>query len=197
MNNIEHFESINKQMLELYTKKNHDYGNSFEEGLDEDGLVAAKIRLGDKFRRFSKLIKEEAQVNTESIEDTLIDMANYSIMTLMWLEKKHQKSNSKPDQINSEDVCNLINKLSNTFEDGIEMVFHVGYIGPSEIPHFAKSKDKEHYKLMGTIEDMTIEGDYVKIVWRNVVYSPSNRKTVGSGTIVSYYPINRLNLFFK
>lgn len=71
---------------ELYNRKNHDYGNSFDEQLDEDGLLVAKIRLMDKLKRFEKLIKSDAQVD-ESIKDTVIDLACYSIMTLMWMAK--------------------------------------------------------------------------------------------------------------
>ncbi len=68
--------------------KNHDYGNSFFDSIDEDGLVAAKVRIKDKVNRFSNLIKEENQVKEESLTDTLLDMANYAIMTAMYLKLK-------------------------------------------------------------------------------------------------------------
>lgn len=83
---IERFKSIQEEGLKLYTKKNHDYGDAFDKSLDEDGLVVAKIRLKDKIRRFETLLKSDAQVH-ESIEDTLLDMANYAIMTISWLRK--------------------------------------------------------------------------------------------------------------
>lgn len=66
--------------------KNHDYGNSFFDSIDEDGLVAAKVRIKDKVNRFSNLIKEENQVKDESLTDTLLDLANYAIMTAMYLK---------------------------------------------------------------------------------------------------------------
>ena len=73
----------------LYTKKNHDYGNSFHETFVEEGLAMARIRLGDKLARFNTLTKEGGQqVNDESIRDTLIDLANYAIMTVMELDKQ-------------------------------------------------------------------------------------------------------------
>lgn len=76
-------------MVEVFKKKNHDYGNSFEESLNEEGLAASRIRIGDKWRRFKTLSKgEKAQVNDESLRDTLLDMANYAIMTVMWLDKQ-------------------------------------------------------------------------------------------------------------
>lgn len=83
---VERFRSIQEKGLELYIKKNHDYGNAFDKSLDEDGLVVAKIRLKDKIRRFETLLKSDALVH-ESIEDTLLDMANYAIMTISWLQK--------------------------------------------------------------------------------------------------------------
>lgn len=82
------FENIAKIMIETFTKKNHDYGNSFEQSLDEEGLAAARIRMGDKWNRFKTLSKGiSAQVNDESLRDTLLDLSVYSIMTLIWLDK--------------------------------------------------------------------------------------------------------------
>ena len=85
--NVEQFISITQNMAKTYAAKNHDYGNSFEQSLDEFGLVASVVRLGDKMNRIKSLVKKEAQVKDESIKDTLLDMANYAIMTVMWMNK--------------------------------------------------------------------------------------------------------------
>ena len=88
------FEAITKKMHSIFRKKNHDYGNSFEQSLNEEGLAASRIRMGDKWNRFKQLSKgAKAQVNDESLRDTLIDMANYAIMTVMWLDKQQNNSN--------------------------------------------------------------------------------------------------------
>lgn len=88
------FESITDEMAKLYESKNHDYGNSFDKSMDQFGLVASAIRLGDKYNRFSELINsDQQQVKDESIRDTLIDLANYSVMTIMWLD------NQRGDQV--------------------------------------------------------------------------------------------------
>lgn len=77
------------QMTDLYARKNRDYGNSFDRSMDKFGLVVAAIRIGDKVNRLQSLIeKGGAEVKDESIADTFIDMACYSIMTLMWMEGK-------------------------------------------------------------------------------------------------------------
>lgn len=83
------FKKITKEMVELYSRKNTDYGGSFDESLDEDGLLVAKIRMKDKLNRFSQLIDNDILVKDESIRDTLIDLANYSIMTLMWMNDEN------------------------------------------------------------------------------------------------------------
>lgn len=76
-----------ERMISIYRKKNADYGNSFDQSLDEDGLLVAKIRIGDKVRRFLSLTKEgvEVQVKEESISDTLLDLANYCVMTIVYI----------------------------------------------------------------------------------------------------------------
>jgi hypothetical protein len=66
--------------------KNADYGNSFGEQFEEYGILSAVIRLDDKMRRLKQLMKQEAQVKDESIRDTVLDMANYAIMTVMELD---------------------------------------------------------------------------------------------------------------
>lgn len=85
---VEKFTEITSNMAKTYAAKNHDYGNSFEQSLDKFGLVASVVRLGDKMNRIESLTKKEAQVEDESIKDTLLDMANYAIMTVMWMDKK-------------------------------------------------------------------------------------------------------------
>lgn len=78
---------ICKEINELYARKNHDYGDSFHQTFLEEGLAMARIRLGDKLARFNALTKSgDQQVNDESIRDTLIDLANYAIMTVMELD---------------------------------------------------------------------------------------------------------------
>ena len=85
---IQEFKNITQEMLETYSRNNVDYDDAFTKSLEEDGLLVAKIRLGDKYKRFSALIKQENLVKDESIEDTLLDMASYAIMTVMFNRNK-------------------------------------------------------------------------------------------------------------
>lgn len=84
---VEQFMDITTNMAKTYAAKNHDYGNSFEQSLDKFGLLAAAVRMGDKMNRIESLSKKESEVKDESIKDTLLDLANYAIMTVMWLSK--------------------------------------------------------------------------------------------------------------
>lgn len=93
MTNIELFNKIVGDMSELYAKKNHDYGNSFDSTLDEFGLIAPAIRLSDKLGRFKSLLKSDKQVTDEKLEDTLIDLANYAVMTIVWMKQHDLSSN--------------------------------------------------------------------------------------------------------
>lgn len=71
----------------LYERKNHDYGDSFHVTFVEEGLAMPRIRLGDKLSRFKALSRSGGQkVTDESIRDTLIDLANYAIMTVLEIE---------------------------------------------------------------------------------------------------------------
>ena len=87
MNNIEHHKKICDELNDLYVRKNHDYGDSFHQTFEAEGMAMARIRLGDKLNRFKTLTRGASQnVSDESVRDTLIDLANYAIMTVMELE---------------------------------------------------------------------------------------------------------------
>lgn len=74
----------------LYSK-NQAYGDSFTESVDKFGKTVIAVRLSDKFNRICNLIKRgELKENDESLEDTLLDMAGYSILGLKYLEE-HKK----------------------------------------------------------------------------------------------------------
>lgn len=94
MNKIEIFEQITKEMIELYKKKNHDYGDSFGETYQKLGLISAVTRITDKVNRLQSLSTKEQKINDESIRDTLIDLGNYAILALIELEI-HEKEKLK------------------------------------------------------------------------------------------------------
>ena len=89
--NVQSFMDITTNMAKTYAAKNHDYGNSFEQSCNKFGIIASVVRLGDKMNRIESLAVKKAEVKDESIKDTLLDLATYSIMTLMWLNKVNKE----------------------------------------------------------------------------------------------------------
>lgn len=76
---------------EIYKQKNHDYGDSFGQTFDKLGIISAVTRITDKYNRLVSLAtKNEQMVKDEAIEDTLLDMANYCIMTYIELTKESE-----------------------------------------------------------------------------------------------------------
>ena len=86
------FEDVTIALRNLYDAKNRDYGDSFGKSFQEWGMPMACIRLTDKLNRLCALTKSgEQRVQDERIEDTLRDLANYSIMTLIELERRKRE----------------------------------------------------------------------------------------------------------
>ena len=81
------FEDITIALRNLYEAKNRDYGDSFSKSFQEWGLPMSCIRLSDKLNRLGSFAKkQEMLVSDERVEDTLMDLANYAIMTLVELK---------------------------------------------------------------------------------------------------------------
>tara|TARA_B110000008_G_C16696967_1_gene455069 strand:- start:67 stop:327 length:261 start_codon:yes stop_codon:yes gene_type:complete len=84
-NRVEQMEKIQLEGLELFKKKNQDYGDAFA----EYGPIGVLIRMGDKIKRLQSIDKNQITlVNDEKIRDTLIDLHNYAAMALILLDEK-------------------------------------------------------------------------------------------------------------
>ena len=84
-NRVEQMETVQKEGLELFKKKNKDYGDAFA----EYGVVGVLVRMGDKIKRLQNIEKNKiVLVNDENMKDTLIDLHNYSAMAIMLLDEK-------------------------------------------------------------------------------------------------------------
>ena len=90
---VKEFLSICREMADLYDAKNWDYGDSFGKSFSEWGMTMPCIRLTDKLNRLCSLTKNSSQkVQDESIEDTLKDLATYSVMTLIELRREKART---------------------------------------------------------------------------------------------------------
>ena len=88
---------ICSELTKLYERKNHDYGDSFGKSYTEYGMTMVCIRLEDKLNRLKSLNRKTSAVLDESIEDTLMDLANYAIMTL--IERQVQSGKATPEVV--------------------------------------------------------------------------------------------------
>ena len=89
---VKEFVSICREMTDLYDAKNWDYGDSFGKSFQEWGLPMSCIRLTDKLNRLISFGRgQDMKVNDESVKDTLMDLANYAIMTLVELNMAKNK----------------------------------------------------------------------------------------------------------
>jgi hypothetical protein len=83
MNRVDQLKAIQQDALELFAKKNADYGDAFA----KYGVIGVLMRIEDKIQRSMSITKNGVNlVNDEGIRDTLIDLHNYAAMALMLLD---------------------------------------------------------------------------------------------------------------
>ena len=142
-NNVNEHEKICKELNALYSAKNHDYGDSFRKTREivPDSIL---VRLHDKLGRLDSLLMapETAKVKDESIDDTLMDLANYAIMELV--ERRRDKAEGSDTKINLQQrQCQLMTKaekveLAKTLRGKgytLEQIAKImGYTSDSQIP---------------------------------------------------------------
>lgn len=77
-------ERVQKEGLELFRRKNHDYGDAFA----DCGVVGVIVRIGDKLARLRSVTKHSVTlVNDESLRDTLLDLHNYTAMAIALMDE--------------------------------------------------------------------------------------------------------------
>ena len=77
---VEQLKLIHSESLEVFRKKNKDYGDAFA----KYGVGGVIMRIGDKINRMMSISKNGvALVDDESLDDTLLDLHNYAAMALM------------------------------------------------------------------------------------------------------------------
>jgi hypothetical protein len=99
INRLEQFSLVQNEGLELFKKKNADYGDAFA----NYGPVGVIVRMGDKIQRLVSVSNNKISlVNTESLRDTLIDLHNYAAMAIMLIDENNKKIGEKLSNQNFE-----------------------------------------------------------------------------------------------
>ena len=84
MNREEQMIQVQKEALQLFIKKNIDYGDSFA----KYGVIGVIMRIQDKLQRYMSITKNGVNlINDESLRDTLIDLHNYAAMAIMLIDE--------------------------------------------------------------------------------------------------------------
>lgn len=85
---VRRFKELTTKMYETFKKKRNDYGPSTRETWEKYGPVSMLVRMDDKMNRFKNLAIDDTKrlVEDESIKDTLLDLANYALITILELE---------------------------------------------------------------------------------------------------------------
>ena len=89
---LEQLKKLHEEQEETHRKKNADYGDSFGISFKKFGPISALVRISDKYNRIEQLITtKERQVDDESLIDTLKDLSNYCLMTVIELERSKDR----------------------------------------------------------------------------------------------------------
>lgn len=84
MNRTEQMIKVQKEGLELFIKKNQDYGDAFA----KYGTIGVLMRIEDKIQRSLSITKNGVNlVADERIRDTMIDLHNYAAMAIMLIDE--------------------------------------------------------------------------------------------------------------
>jgi hypothetical protein len=89
---VKQMTAVQTEALNLFTKKNHDYGDAFA----TYGPTGVIVRIGDKIQRLQSITRTGiTMVNDESIRDTLMDLHNYCAMAIMLMDEDKEKDKKK------------------------------------------------------------------------------------------------------
>lgn len=92
--------SIQNEALDLFKRKNTDYGDAFA----NYGSIGVVVRIGDKIQRLISVTNRSISlVNNESLRDTLIDLHNYAAMAIMLIDENNGK-NIAPEKESQDNI---------------------------------------------------------------------------------------------
>lgn len=184
-----HHREICSGLSDLYEKKNHDYGDSFHETFLQEGWVMPRIRLGDKYRRFCALTSasEGPLVEDESLRDTLLDLANYAILTVLEMDcgLGAAESTARPNPLPQAmvEAVNISKRLDKALSREEEEARDQTYYYNNELPSVKNEMDRSLRKLLDILKDQEVDlsmytaedcNHFINELLRNKVYKGDN-----------------------
>lgn len=84
------YRAYTDKLADTLAKKNAAYGDAFGKSIKKYGYVAALVRMSDKWNRLNNLMLDGEGVDNlgESVQDTLLDLAGYCILTIAELDNE-------------------------------------------------------------------------------------------------------------
>jgi hypothetical protein len=99
VNKDQQFDEICLLLAKTLKEKNRLYGNSYDKTVAEYGDNIMCVRIEDKLNRLKQLIlKGEKETIGESVIDTFLDIAGYSILPIILLNEREQDEPISPDR---------------------------------------------------------------------------------------------------
>lgn len=90
---METYKDYTDKLADTLAKKNAAYGDAFGKSIEKYGYISALVRMSDKWNRLNTLMLDSDGIDNlgESVQDTLLDLAGYCILTMAELgnEDKH------------------------------------------------------------------------------------------------------------
>lgn len=115
-NRVEQMMKVQSEALDLFKRKNQDYGDAFA----KYGPIGVLLRMNDKVSRLQSISKSGITlVNDEKMRDTLIDLHNYSAMAVMLLDEEGEEL--KHD-VHKEDDKHSHNKIDSESDSESEVI---------------------------------------------------------------------------
>lgn len=113
----EAYKQVTDELYDLYVAKNKEYGDSIGEMYDEDGLAPCLYQMKHKISRAITIANKD-DVQFESLEDTLRDLANYAVISYM-----EYKLHSQPST-NDDDIAELLGITIDELKDRLRTVYN-------------------------------------------------------------------------
>lgn len=145
MNRIDNYKKLQASMLQTFIDKDSDYGDSFGKTFEKYGIVSALTRMSDKMNRIDNLTNAQFQYTIndsdtkmrvdESIEDTLLDLANYAMLTYLQI---HKFDEEVPKIIEGDDALKRI-------AEKLDMVQAKGTTKEEDTPVYGPAKDAAEF----------------------------------------------------
>lgn len=90
---METYEDYTDKLADTLAKKNAAYGDAFGKSIKKYGYIAALVRMSDKWNRLNTLMLDSNGIDNlgESIQDTLLDLAGYCILTMTELDNEDKR----------------------------------------------------------------------------------------------------------